>query len=456
VVALVPNPGAGNEGATVDCEEVGERPDLRPLVEAIGGNPIILDLTSEKDGVPLPTGEKVFRSLTGFMKVNFIHSADWQVGKPFAGVEDPNKRAALQNERVAVIKRLAKIASEYRAEFVLVAGDLFDSPHATKSTVAAACSAIGAIGIPVFAIPGNHDHGGAGSLWEQEFFQREREQLSPNLKILLKSEPVELENAVLFPCPLLRRQEVSDPTAWLRASQDFDTRFGNKSRIALAHGTVLDFGAPPDDEESGSGTANLIDLQRLPVSAFDYIALGDWHGTKQVAANAWYSGTPELDRFVKGEDHNPGNVLVVEAGRAEPPRVQCVKTGAIGWHEIDFSIPDDTGLDRLKELVDERIGSRANEDLLRLQLSGSLGIEAATRLEQLIEAWNARLIRVKLDNQTAIAPSPTELDGLTHRASDPLISRVAAKLVVLASGAGEEAAVARVALRELYAACNAH
>jgi len=216
VVALVPNPGAGNEGATVDCEEVGERPDLRPLVEAIGGNPIILDLTSEKDGVPLPTGEKVFRSLTGSMKVNFIHTADWQVGKPFAGVDDPNKRAALQNERLAVIKRLAQIANESRAEFVLVAGDLFDSPHATKSTVAAACSAIGAIGIPVFAIPGNHDHGGAGSLWEQEFFQREREHLAPNLKILLKSEPVELENAVLFPCPLLRRQEVSDPTASLR------------------------------------------------------------------------------------------------------------------------------------------------------------------------------------------------------------------------------------------------
>jgi len=89
------------------------------------------------------------------MKLTFLHSADWQLGKPFAGVDDLQKRALLQNERFAVIKRLARIAKEHGAEFVLVAGDLFDSPQATKATVAAACSAIGTIGVPVFAIPGN-------------------------------------------------------------------------------------------------------------------------------------------------------------------------------------------------------------------------------------------------------------------------------------------------------------
>lgn len=390
------------------------------------------------------------------MSTTFLHTADWQLGKPFAGVDDVQKRALLQNERLAVLKRIGERAREHHAGFVLLAGDLFDSPSATKSTVAAACSAIGSIGVPVFAIPGNHDHGGVGSLWEQEFFKRERDQLAPNFNILLKPEPVELENAVLFPCPLLRRHEAADPTAWLRSTQDFDTRFGDKPRIVLAHGSVLSFVSPSDDEESDAGAPNLIDLPRLSESAFDYVALGDWHGAKQVADKAWYSGTPELDRFIKGDDHNPGNVLVVEAGHGQMPRVQCVRTGAIGWHELEFSFADDTGLVRLKELVDEKIGSRANEDLLRLHLSGSLGIEAATRLDQMIEAWNARLLRVKLSNQTAIAPTPAELDGLTHRAGDPLVSLVATKLVALAESGTEQASVARIALRELHAACNVH
>lgn len=388
--------------------------------------------------------------------LHFLHTADWQLGKPFAGVDDELKRSLLQHERIAAINRLADTAREHSAEFVLVAGDLFDSPRATKSTVAAACSAIGAIGIPVFAIPGNHDHGGAGSLWEQEFFKRECEHLAPNFRILLKPEPVELANAVLFPCPLLRRHETIDPTAWLQVAREFDERFGDKPRIVLAHGSVLNFGSLPDDEEADAGVPNLIDLPRLPESDFDYIALGDWHGAKQVADKAWYSGTPELDRFVKGDGHNPGNVLVVEATRGQPPQVKCVRIGAVGWHELKFDFMDDNGLARLRELVAERIGNRANADLLRLHLTGSLGIEATTELHNMIESWSARLLRIKLDNQTVINPSGTELDGLTQRAGDPLISRVAAKLWALAEGGSDQAAVARIALRELHAACSAH
>jgi hypothetical protein len=186
------------------------------------------------------------------------------------------------------------------------------------------------------------------------------------------------------------------------------------------------------------------------------VALGDWHGAKQVGEKAWYSGTPELDRFIKGDDHNPGNVLVVEAGRGEKPHVQCVRTGAVGWHELEFNFADDTGVARLQELVDGRIGNRANEDLLRLHLGGSLGIEAATRLDQLIDAWNARLLRVKLSDQTVIAPSAAELERLTRRAGDPLVALVATKLVSLAGSSTDEAAVARIALRELHAACHAH
>jgi len=388
--------------------------------------------------------------------MKFLHTADWQLGKPFAGVDDAQKRAILQNERLSVLKRIADKAKEHGAEFVLVAGDLFDSPSATKSTVAAACSAIGDIKIPVLAIPGNHDHGGTGSLWGQDFFQRERDKLAPNLKVLLKAEPVELENAVLFPCPLLRRHEANDPTAWLRSTMDFGERFGTKPRIILAHGSVLNFGTLPDDDESDVTAPNLIDLTRLSGKEFDYIALGDWHGAKQVTEKAWYSGTPELDRFVKGQDHNPGNILMVEAGRGELPKVQCVRTSAIGWHELNFNFPDDAGLDHLSTLVDESIASRANQDLLRLHLSGSLGIEASTRLDRMIESWNARLLRIKLDNQTVIAPSPAELDGLTRRANDPLVSRVATKLMSMASVENDQAAVARIALRELYAACNTH
>jgi len=390
------------------------------------------------------------------MNVRFVHTADWQLGKPFAGIEDSQKRALLQNQRLAAVERIGELARERGAEFVVVAGDLFDSATATKTTVAAACSAIGQMVVPVHVIPGNHDHGGPGSLWEQEFFQQEQRQLAPNLHVHLRPEPVELENAVLFPCPLLRRHEASDPTGWLRSLDLEDARFGNKARIVLAHGSIQDFGGASDEEETEGGVPNLIDLQRLDSGRFDYLALGDWHGAKQVGDKAWYSGTPELDRFVKGGDHDPGNVLIVEASRGQPPKVERLRTGHVGWHDLEFDFADDKGLEALEARVDELVGNRVNSDLLRLRLSGSLGIAACERLDRLIETWKARLLRLKLENRTTVAPSPEEIDELTRRAGDPLISRVAARLVEKAEGADEEAAVARVALRELFAACHAN
>ena len=90
------------------------------------------------------------------MPVTFLHTADWQLGKPFQRVADDAKRARLQNERLASLRRIGEVVRERRAAFVVVAGDVFDSPSPLNSTVAAACEAIGAMKVPVLVIPGNH------------------------------------------------------------------------------------------------------------------------------------------------------------------------------------------------------------------------------------------------------------------------------------------------------------
>lgn len=384
-----------------------------------------------------------------FMSVTFLHTADWQLGKPFAGIADSHSRTLVQQERLNVLHRIGRIAQERQAAFILVAGDLFDTPSPTKATVSAACSAIGAMSVPVLAIPGNHDHGGPGSIWEQPFFQRERAGLAPNLQILATAAPVDCAGAVVLPCPLLRRHESSDPTAWLRGGAPAAEA---APHVVLAHGSIQDFGTAADDEEAADGAVNRIDLSRL--AAYDYVALGDWHGTRQVAANAWYAGTPELDRFPRGEAQQPGAVLVVTAARGAPPQVERVPTARFRWHELAYSLSDDTALAELERRVTALIGTRAGEDLLRLDLEGRLGLDASQRLEELLDAWQARLLRLRLANRVTVAPSDAELQALVARTTDPLIARVAALLASRAGGAGEDAAVARLALRELHAACR--
>ncbi len=384
--------------------------------------------------------------------MKFIHTADWQIGKPFAGISDAHKRSLVQQARIEVIKRIGLVAKDTGADFILVVGDLFDSPSAAKATVAAACSAIGQMELPVIVIPGNHDHGGPGSLWEQGFFLREQTALAPNLKVLREAVPFELESAVLLPCPLLHRAVSTDPTEWLRGSDVYAELSPDKPRIVLAHGSTQAFSGQWDDDAEGNSSTNLIDLARLPNAEIDYIALGEWHGTKQVSAKAWFAGTPELDRFPKGGDHDPGNILVVDVQRGGMSHIAKSATASLQWNELVFDFADDTALNELEDRLAALLGQRANEDLLRLTLTGSVGIEASNRLEQVLESLNARLLRLKLVNQTLIAPTEVEIQALTQRGADPLIANVARQLVEQSDGDKEDAQIARVALRELQAA----
>jgi len=357
--------------------------------------------------------------------MRFLHTADWQIGKPFQSIQDSAKRETLRRQRLDTVRGLKGLIDEHRLAFVVVCGDLFDSSTPDKSTVSALCSAVGELTVPVYAIPGNHDHGGPGCIWEQEFFHHEREQLAPNLHILLKPEPVFLEHAALLPCPLARRHESEDPTAWLRAEPDGLP--ADLPRIVLAHGSTQGFSSS-GESDSDSGI-NRIALERLPAAAYDYIALGDWHGLKEIAPGAWFCGTPEQDRFAKGDSNQPGHALVVELdGHRKPLKVTPHRTGSIRWHSSDpFPLTNDDDLDALESQLGERLGRQTSRDLLQLHVHGALSFSGIERFEKLIESLRARLIRLDLDQDLHVDPSPEELEALTER-QDPLIAQVARDL----------------------------
>jgi hypothetical protein len=40
--------------------------------------------------------------------MSFIHTADWQIGKPFVGIADAHKRSLVQQERIEAIERIGR------------------------------------------------------------------------------------------------------------------------------------------------------------------------------------------------------------------------------------------------------------------------------------------------------------------------------------------------------------
>ena len=378
--------------------------------------------------------------------VTFIHTADWQLGKPFARVEDVEKRSRLKQERLDAVRRIGDVVRQTGADFVVVAGDLFDSAHPTKATVSAACDAIASIQVPVFVIPGNHDHGGPECVWEQRHFAGECRDRAPNLRILLDEVPVEIEHAVLLPSPLHRRHSSSDPCTWI-SGLDFG-RFGDRPRIVIAHGSTVDFSGESDEEDT-PGQPNFIDLTRLPTHELDYVALGDWHGFTQAGPKAWYSGSHETDRFPRSGQVT-GHVACVRVGRGTTPLVEPHPTGRTRWLVHDQTFSADTGPELLDATLNSLTGTSGPQQvLLKLAIDGSLGLAAHSRLDDMVSRWQARLLDMRLLREVGIAPSQEEIDMLV-RADDPLISRVAADLVARLGSGDEAASLAGTALALLH------
>jgi hypothetical protein len=47
--------------------------------------------------------------------MRFLHTADWQLGKPYARVTDPDKRSQLHRERFGAIGRLGELTRQQGA-----------------------------------------------------------------------------------------------------------------------------------------------------------------------------------------------------------------------------------------------------------------------------------------------------------------------------------------------------
>jgi DNA repair exonuclease SbcCD nuclease subunit len=359
--------------------------------------------------------------------ITVLHTADWQIGKPYGRVSDPDKRSRLRQVRLEAIVRIAALAQRCQAQAVVVAGDLFDSATPSPSDVSAVCAAVGQIPCPTLVIPGNHDHGAPGGIWHSPLLAEERQRRAPNLQVLLERTPCQLDGLLVLPCGLRQRHESEDPCAWLERL-DWSSLPSQTPRLVLAHGGVTGFAATDLDDENPASAANLLRLNGSWLQHVDYVALGDWHGCKQVNAKAWYSGTPEPDRFPRSSDYCSGQVLSVTLQRGTPPQVQQHSTAQVGWHSLEIMLTGDGDLERLEQRVEALLGNRVGQDLLLLNLRGDLSLGGQQRLQGLLERWQAQLLRLKQRGAVGLTPQASEITALTTLADAPLVASVARSL----------------------------
>ena len=90
------------------------------------------------------------------MSISLLHTADWQLGKPFGSIEG-DAAAMRREERFEAVKRIAKLARDREVDAILVAGDVFDSATTPNQVLRRALEAMSAYDGLWVLLPGNHD-----------------------------------------------------------------------------------------------------------------------------------------------------------------------------------------------------------------------------------------------------------------------------------------------------------
>ena len=314
------------------------------------------------------------------MPLSFVHTADWHLGHTYWRIG----RNATQSTqwRFEAVRRIWQLAADKKADFIVVAGDVFDTDTPSESVRRQTIELLSDAPAPVYLISGNHDPAAEGSVWFHPDFSDQIAKL-PSVHPALEAKPIEAQNdCLLFPCPVTRKYARADATEWIPRGER-----GERFRVGLAHGGWRGyFGA---DE----GELNCISSDCAGRAGLDYLALGDYHGftpADHAAARArsFYAGTPEL---TSRDSMRAGHALLVSLDNpGDAPVVTPHKVGKIALHDAGTRrLTSGADLDALREEL-AQIEAR-EESILRLQLEGQITppLQKAAQLlsSQLRDEW---------------------------------------------------------------------
>ena len=368
------------------------------------------------------------------MAVKLIHTSDWQIGKVFRFLDNATM-GLLQEARLQAITRLGELAREHEASDVLVAGDVYDMEALSPRSVNQPLERMRQFpSIRWHLLPGNHDPYRPNGLWDQIL----RKGLPDNVRVHTAPQPIMLQDeaAALLPAPLHYRHTFDDLTAYM---DDVDLPDG-LIRVGLAHGSVRGFGS--DDQD----VSNFIAPDRPTRAGLSYLALGDWHGQKQINDRCWYSGTPETDAF---DVIGGGQALLVEIeGAHAVPAVTPIPTGRYTWTRVSEQVNSRGDIDHLTGKLRES-ADKLDRVLIHLSVEGALSLENRQYFqEQVVDGVSVAFCHMRVDDRHLFSqPTAEDLDRIDRSG---FVRMAAEQLRRLAEDGGEDGRIAASALERLY------
>ncbi len=370
--------------------------------------------------------------------MRFLHTADWQLGmtRHFLNGEAQPRYSAARRDAVA---GLGALAAETGAEFVVVAGDVFEHNQLAPRDVSLSLEAMRAIGVPVYLLPGNHDPLDASSVYTSALFTAER---PDNVIVLDRAGAHQVRPGLeIIGAPWRSKKPTTDLLAEVLEGLTSD----GVTRIVVGHGGV-DLFEPDRDKPSLIRLATV--EAALARGAVHYVALGDKHSRTKVGSTGrvWYSGSQEVTNY----DHiepDPGHVLLVDVDEQDPARAVLVEGRLVGrWKFVTLRRSVDTA----RDVVDLDINLDQLPDkectVVQIALTGTLTVTDKAALDACFDKYAHKFAALGTwDRETdiAVVPADGEFDDL---GIGGFAAAAVDELVATARADGRQADDARAAL----------
>ncbi|EPS4400269.1 metallophosphoesterase family protein [Listeria monocytogenes] len=262
-------------------------------------------------------------------EIQFLHMADLHLDSPFIGLSTLPQPlfSAIQESTFQSLERITTVAIKEAVDFVLIAGDIYDSEDQSvraQARFAKEMKRLEAANIPVFMIHGNHD-----------FIEKHKEKLALPSNVHIFSEQVEVMSHKTATGVSVNIYGFSYNERHIRSSRvgEYKIQGDADFHIALLHGSEVSSSEEHDVYAP-------FRVQEISKKGFDYWALGHIHKRQLLAESPsiYYPGNIQGRNRKESGEKGASIITLSEASTT----IDFIGTSPIIWEEAVITLPENS------------------------------------------------------------------------------------------------------------------
>lgn len=353
--------------------------------------------------------------------VRILAAGDLHIGRNYTNQSDEISRR-YSGARIEALHNVLKVAEDQECDYVVIAGDLFDTRYVSVELIKQVCGILGTSVCPVIVLPGNHDfyEDSNDKLWGKF-----REHAAANTTVLTENAPAVMGKIKFYPCVCNDKHSEENMLGWVKENTQ---REESCLHIGLAHGALEGLSY---DNKKRYYSMTRGELERC---GMDLWLIGHTHipypeGDVITGERIFNPGTHQQTDI---SDHSEGSVFVIDIGDDKQVTARKTRTGVLRFCKLSLDLKHGQSLkEEMEKLTSGLDGESAS---VRMQISGIALAEDYERREEIYREFEDRFVKFEphdMELQKEITQEMIDAETLEDSVENKLLKMYAEEPEIL-------------------------